>query len=129
MNNSEELTYSQKKYLFAIYKLWQNGGDIKSTDVAQITGVSKASTAVMMTKLVESGYIEKEYYGKIILTKNGMKAAEDIYSRCSVICRWFKDKLKIDDVQADSDAVSIVSNISDDTAAKFAEFILNDVII
>ena len=27
-----ELTYAQKKYLFAIYKLGQNGGEVKSAD-------------------------------------------------------------------------------------------------
>ena len=31
-----ELTYSQKKYLFAIYKLGQQGGEVKSTEVAKI---------------------------------------------------------------------------------------------
>ena len=55
------LTYSQKKYLFAIYKLGQNGGEVKSSDVAKIVGVSKASTAAMTAKLCESGYIEKEH--------------------------------------------------------------------
>ena len=36
------LTYSQKKYLFAIYKLGQNGGEVKSSEVAKLVGVSKA---------------------------------------------------------------------------------------
>ena len=31
-----ELTYSQKKYLFAIYLLGQNLGEVKSSDVAKI---------------------------------------------------------------------------------------------
>lgn len=33
-----ELTYSQKKYLFAIYLLGQNGGEVKSSNVAKIVG-------------------------------------------------------------------------------------------
>ena len=54
------LTYSQKKYLFAIYKLGQNGEEVKSVDVANVVGVRKASTAVMMTKLTENGFIQKK---------------------------------------------------------------------
>lgn len=44
------LTYSQKKYLFAIYKLGQSGNIVKSADVAKIVGVSKASTVTMTQK-------------------------------------------------------------------------------
>ncbi|MGN1102527.1 MAG: hypothetical protein ACI4RG_10060 [Huintestinicola sp.] len=51
------LTYSQKKYLFAIYKLGQNGEEVKSSEVA----ISKAGTSVMAVKLCESGYIRKEH--------------------------------------------------------------------
>ena len=57
------LTYSQKKYLFAIYKLGQNGKDVRSAEVAKIVGVSKASTVSMTQKLCDSGYIDKEHYG------------------------------------------------------------------
>lgn len=63
-----ELSYSQKKYLFAIYKLCRNGGEAKSSEVAKIVGVSKASTAAMAAKLCENGYIQKEHYGQINLT-------------------------------------------------------------
>ena len=59
------LTYSQKKYLFAIYKLGQNGEEVKSSEVARFVGVRKASTASMAVKLSESGYIKKELYGQI----------------------------------------------------------------
>lgn len=38
------LTFSQKKYFFAIYKLGQNSDEVKSSEVARIVGVSKAST-------------------------------------------------------------------------------------
>ncbi|MBQ8825875.1 MAG: metal-dependent transcriptional regulator [Oscillospiraceae bacterium] len=125
MNVTEELTYSQKKYLFAIYKLGQQEKDVKSTDVAKLVGVSKASTAAMMTKLTDSGFIEKEYYGRIVLTENGIKAAESIYSNCVVIRSFFEEKLMLEKERADMDAVGIVAHISEETAAKFADYILN----
>ena len=36
------LTYAQKKYLFAIYRLGMNGPVISSSDVSRLVGVSKA---------------------------------------------------------------------------------------
>ena len=80
-----ELTYSQKKYLFAIYKLGQNGSEVRSSEVAKLVGVSKASTASMAAKLCECGYIRKEHYGQIGLTENGIKAANSIYTSCVII--------------------------------------------
>ena len=47
MSENIQLTYAQKKYLFAIYKLGQNGGVVKSSNVAKLVGVTKASTAIM----------------------------------------------------------------------------------
>jgi len=39
------LTYAQKKYLFAIYRLGMNGPVISSSDVSRLVGVSKAPSA------------------------------------------------------------------------------------
>lgn len=69
------LTYAQKKYLFAIYRLGMNGPVISSSDVSRLVGVSKASTVKMTQRLSDEGYILKEPYGKISLTESGIKAA------------------------------------------------------
>ena len=90
MNEPVQLTYAQKKYLFAIYKLGQNGGVVKSSEVAKIVGVSKASTAIMTEKLAESGFIEKEHYGRIELTESGIKAANPIFTNCIIIRDFLK---------------------------------------
>ena len=79
-----------------------------------------------MTKLTDSGYIEKGYYGKINLTQNGIKAAESIYSNCIAIQSFLEEKLHIKKEHADMDAVGIVAHISEETAAKFADYILKN---
>ena len=70
------LTHSQKKYLFAIYKLGQNGRPVKSADVAKIVGVSKASTVKMTQKLTEEGYIVKELEDEYIVLPVGKRTEE-----------------------------------------------------
>lgn len=118
------LTYSQKKYLFAIYKLGQNGNEVKSADVAKIVGVSKASTASMMQKLNEDGYIKKEYYGHIGLTETGIKEANSIFTKWIIINDFFRNSLGTDEITSDSDAVAIVTHISESTADKLTSYIL-----
>ena len=120
----EELTYTQKIYLFAIYKLGQGGGDVKSTEVAKIVGVSKASTASMTVKLCESGFIQKEHYGKITLTENGIKAANSIYTSCVIIKDFLQKTLRLDEQQADIDAVNIAAHTSQEALDRLAGFIL-----
>ncbi len=92
------LTKSQKRYLFAIYRLGQNGRPVKSTEVASVLGVTKASTVKMTQKLIDEGYIIKEPYREITLTSEGIKAAND--------------------------SVAIVSQISDDALDKLVSFAL-----
>ena len=118
------LTYSQKKYLFAIYKLGQNGEEVKSVDVANVVGVRKASTAAMMTKLTENGFIQKKTYGQIALTENGIKAASSIYTGYIIIRDFFENVLGLDEQTADSDAVKFVVDISEKTVDQFAEYLL-----
>lgn len=118
------LTYSQKKYLFAIYKLGQNGEEIMSTEVAKLVGVSKASTATMMAKLTERGYIQKKPYGQIALTENGIKVANSIFTDCIIIRDFLENTLGLDEKIADSDAVKIVVHVSEKTVNQLAEYLL-----
>ena len=118
------LTYAQKKYLFAIYKLGQNGGVVKSSEVAKIVGVSKASTAIMTERLSESGFIEKEHYGRIALTESGIKAASPIFTNCIIIRDFLENSLGLDEQTADEDAVQLSVHASEKTVNRLSEYIL-----
>lgn len=118
------LTYSQKKYLFAIYKLGQNGKEVKSSEVADLVGVSKASTSAMAVKLCESGYIRKEHYGQIGLTESGVKAANSIFTSCIIIRDFLEKNLGVDSKIADEDSVKMVIHASEKTVNHLAEYLL-----
>ncbi|MCM1023764.1 MAG: metal-dependent transcriptional regulator [Prevotella sp.] len=121
-----ELSYSKKKYLFAIYKLGQNGGEVKSSEVAKLVGVSKASTAAMTAKLCESGYIQKEHYGQISLTETGIKTANPIYTNYVIIRDFFENTLGLESEAADGDAVKTVVHASETAVDRLAEHILKN---
>lgn len=124
MSEQIKLTYSQKKYLFAIYKLGQNGGVVKSSEVAKLVGVTKASTATMTERLVESGFIEKEYYGRISLTESGIKAASPIFTDCVIIRDFLENTLGLDEKTADEDSVQLSVHASEKTESRLSEYIL-----
>ncbi len=118
------LTHSQKKYLFAIYKLGQNGRPVKSADVAKIVGVSKASTVKMTQKLTEEGYIVKEPYMEISITQKGIKAANELYTPSVILCDFLAESVGVDESTADADAVATVSHLSEGTVEKLVKFAL-----
>lgn len=120
------LTYAQKKYLFAIYRLGNKGGMISSSDISRLVGVTKASTVKMTQRLTDEGYILKEPYGKIVLTDAGAKAASSLFTSSLIICDFLRNKVGIDENNADSDAVKIVTQVSEDTVDKLVKYALGD---
>ncbi len=122
------MTYAQKKYLFAIYRLGINGEAISSSDVSRLVGVTKASTVKMTQRLSDDGYIRKEPYGKISLTEMGIKEASTLFTSSLVICDFLKQKVGISEQEADSDAVKIVAQVSEKTVAQLVKFALGDAV-
>lgn len=120
------LTYAQKKYLFAIYRLGMNGSVISSSDVSRLVGVSKASTVKMTQRLSDEGYILKEPYGKISLTESGIKAASSLFTSSVILCDFLHKQVGIDRQEADQDAVKIVAQVSEKSVEKLVKFALGD---
>ncbi|MGN0594950.1 MAG: metal-dependent transcriptional regulator [Hominimerdicola sp.] len=118
----EELTFSQKKYLFAIYQLGINQCSVKSTEIAKIVGVSKSSTASMTAKLCESGYLEKAYYGQVVLTEKGLSIAKNIYQKTMLISHFLQNQLSVPSEQAVKDAVSIALYVSENTVNQIINY-------
>ena len=114
------LTKSQKRYLFAIYRLGQNGRPVKSTEVASVLGVTKASTVKMTQKLIDEGYIIKEPYREITLTSEGIKAANELYTPSVILQDFLENRVGVER----KNAVAIVSQISDDALDKLVSFAL-----
>lgn len=122
------MTYAQKKYLFAIYRLGINGEAISSSDVSRLVGVTKASTVKMTQRLSDDGYIRKEPYGKISLTDAGIKEASTLFTSSLVICDFLKQKVGIPEQEADTDAVKIVAQVSEKTVEKLVKYALGDAV-
>lgn len=115
-----ELGRSMEDYLETILKLSYELPAVRSVNIADSLGFSRASVSAAMKKLLEDGYIHKSWEGYITLTEKGQAIAEDIYARH----RFFAENLKeigIDPQTAESEACRIEHAISKETFQKLLE--------
>jgi len=120
----EKLSKSHEDYLEAIVML---GGTpeqpIRSVDVANKLGVSKASVNKAITLLKEKGFLDQPYYGDITLTQGGYEYAVAVYQRHRYLTGFLEKALGIDPEVAEDEACIMEHAISDDSFRKWIAFI------
>ncbi len=115
------LTASYEDYIEAIYDLsLKSGGGVRSVDVANELGFSKASVARATKNLREQGYIDQAYYGEINLTDKGREYGKRILKRHQVLRGFLIDILGVDKETANEEACEMEHTISQDTMDKWA---------
>ena len=80
------LTMAGEDYLESIYRLMEEGradgeNAVRSVDVAEDLGVSKASVSKALTYLKDNGMVEQARYGRVTLTPEGTAYARDVWCR------------------------------------------------
>ncbi|MBQ3301896.1 MAG: metal-dependent transcriptional regulator [Eggerthellaceae bacterium] len=120
----DKISKSHEDYLEAIVML---GGspdkEIRSVDVANKMGVSKASVNKAVTLLKEKGLLTQPYYGDITLTKEGYEYATSVYKRHRYLSAFLSKGLGIDPEVADEEACLMEHAISDASFEKWVAFI------
>lgn len=110
------LTSAQKKYLFAIYALSDKKGSVRSAQVADFVGVTRASTVKMAKRLIEGGLINKEPYGSITLTEKGTRSIKPLFDKYQTLCAALESGAGIPAEKAATDAAAIIAHVSDEAA-------------
>lgn len=80
-----------EQYLKAIYKLTEEGGSAKTTDIAALIDVSPASVTEMLHKLDERGYIKHELYKGVVLKRKGRRIASKVTRKHRLLERFLSD--------------------------------------
>lgn len=120
---TEALTSSYEDYIEAIYDLsLRGGGSVRSVDVANELGFSKASVARATKNLREGGYIEQERYGEITLTEKGEAYGKRILRRHKILRSFLIEALGVDKERANEEACEMEHTISQDTMDKWADW-------
>jgi len=116
-SHTGKITPSKEDYLKVMLELSDNEG-IRSTDIANALGVSKASVSCMMDVLKDEGYVTKEKYSTVTLTENGRNIAANVKRRYELLKRFLNDILGVEAATAAGDACRIEHLISSETTDK-----------
>lgn len=114
----KSITRSREDYLRVIYELSKLGEAVRTSDVAEKLGVTRASVSRMMTELKSCGLIDKEKYGCIALTEEGYELAVQIKNKHDLIVSFLVDVLGVNKITAEKDACKMEHAISQETAER-----------
>ena len=103
--------------------LTQRMGRVRSIDVVNELGYTKASVSIAMKKLRENGYIAVDGEGNLTLLDPGREIAERIYSRHRLLTHFFV-QLGVDEEVAAEDACKAEHILSEQTLEKIREYAL-----
>ncbi len=118
-----KISASGQDYLEALLELSEEGGSVRSVDVAKRIGVSRASVNKAMNVLKESGLVEQERYAEITLTDEGIRTAKAVYKRHAILKRFLTDVLGVSEANAENDACRMEHVISIETLEKLQRFL------
>lgn len=109
------LLESGENYLETILILSKRNGSVRSIDIANEMDFTKASVSRAMSILKRDNYIIMEADGRILLTKEGLKKATEVYERHVILTRFITEILKVSPDIAEKDACRIEHIISPET--------------
>ena len=117
-----QIHQSAEDYLETILMLTQRMGRVRSIDVVNELGFTKASVSIAMKKLRENGYISMAPDGAITLNDSGLEIASRVYTRHKVLTELFV-RLGVSGEQAAEDACRVEHDLSQETFARIQEFV------
>jgi DtxR family Mn-dependent transcriptional regulator len=118
-----KLSASLEDYLEAIYNLADEDDFARSTDIAKLLGVSKASVTGALRALSEKGLANYEPYGRISLTRQGRAAAAEVAHKHDILTSFFVDVLGIETKIAQKAACKSEHALGQDVISRLLLFI------
>ena len=107
-----QIHQSAEDYLETILMLSQRMGKVRSIDVVNELGFTKASVSRAMSILKRENYILMEADGNIILTETGLAKANAVLERHLLLTRFLRENLGVSEETAEKDACRIEHVIS-----------------
>lgn len=117
---------SGENYLETIYNIYKENGIVKAIDISNALGVSRPSVSRACKVLKEKGFIDKEHYGNIELTRQGTQKAEKIIEKHTNITKFLIMSINLEPEEAEYNACRIEHVITDKAMSKINEYIKNN---
>lgn len=120
----EKISMSHEDYLEAIVMLGGTTTEpVRSVDVANKIGVSKASVSKAISLLKEQGYVVAPLYGNITLTEKGFEYGTSVLERHNLLITFLHKVLGIPEETASEEACLMEHAISDASFEKWSAYI------
>lgn len=118
------LTRAGEDYLEAIYRLSREGdGSVRSVDVAEQLGVSKASVNKALSMLKETGMVTQSRYGRVTLTEEGSTYAALVWRSHRALRTFLESDLGVDEETANEEACLMEHVLSADTMGRLIDYL------
>jgi DtxR family Mn-dependent transcriptional regulator len=117
-----DLTASLEDYLEAIYNVADDSGQARSTDVAEVLDVSKASVTGACRILRQKGLIEYKPYEALRLTEQGRSVASEVQKRHDLLTDFFTNILGVDIKTAQQAACEAEHSMGPKISSKLIKF-------
>lgn len=120
------LTVANEDYLECMVRIEQEGSQgegIRSVDIAQQLGVSKALVNKAVTVLKEQGLVEQSHYGKVMLTDPGRELGRAVWYRHRLIRTFLVQELGVEFERADTEACMMEHALSEDTMQRWMRYL------
>lgn len=124
MAPEHSLTMASEDYLESIYRLSKEAGDegVRSVDVAEQLGVSKASVNKALSTLKETGMVDQTRYGRVTLTEEGREYAAHVWLCHRVLRAFLTRDLGVAEDVADEEACLMEHALSHDTQRRWIDY-------
>ena len=117
------LQESGQMYLESILVLSKTGKAVRSIDVSEYMGFSKPSVSRAIGLLKSGGYLTVDKEGHLHLTEEGLRVAEDIYEKHTLLTK-FLVSLGVSEETASEDACKMEHDISSESFEALKNYIL-----
>lgn len=123
-----QLSMASEDYLESIYRLTYEDGQesndgVRSVDVADQLGVSKASVNKALSTLKEAGMVEQTRYGRVRLTEQGRNYAARVWRSHRTLRSFLINDLGVDYKTADDEACLMEHYLSEDTMDRWCSYL------
>lgn len=120
------LTIANEDYLECVVRIEREDGEtegVRSVDIAQRLGVSKASVNKAVTALKNQGMVEQSHYGKVMLTDLGRQVGNDVWRRHRMLRVFLTQELGVEFERADEEACQMEHALSEDTMDRWISYL------
>ena len=120
------LTIANEDYLECVVRIEREDGEtegVRSVDIAQRLGVSKASVNKAVTALKNQGMVEQSHYGKVMLTDLGRQIGNNVWRRHRLLRVFLTQELGVDFERADEEACQMEHALSEDTMDRWVNYL------